>query len=57
MIIRYFNLLGSFVSPHKTHSELIVDPYAVLPSPIIFEGFQTIPWGMRRESRDMTAFN
>jgi hypothetical protein len=45
MIIRDFNLFGSFVSPHKTHSELIVDPYTVLPSPIIFEGFQTIPWG------------
>ncbi len=43
VIIHDFHLVGFSVEPYKADAVLIVYPYAVLPFPVSFESFQTIP--------------
>ncbi len=43
MIVDDFDVLSAGIGPSETHSELIVDPDAVLPFPIALKRFQTIP--------------
>jgi hypothetical protein len=43
MIVHDFDVLSTGIGPSETHSELIVDPDAVLSFPVAYKGFQTIP--------------
>lgn len=43
MIINDFDVLNAGIGPSETQPELFIDPDAVLPFSIAFEGFQTIP--------------
>lgn len=45
MIIDNFNIVGIIVLPDKTETELVIDSYAILTSPVTFKTFQPIPWG------------
>jgi hypothetical protein len=44
VVIRDLDPLRSLISPDKAHSELIVDPDAVLSTPILSQGLELIPW-------------
>jgi len=43
VIINDFHILGIPIDPPKTNSPLVVDSDAILPFPIPFQGFQTVP--------------
>lgn len=45
MVINDFNSFGPCMSPGKTDSPLIINSYAMLPSPITFESFQAVTRG------------
>jgi hypothetical protein len=48
VIVADRHVAGFSIPPDKTEAVLIVDPYAVLPLPAAFEGFQAVA-GNRRQ--------
>jgi hypothetical protein len=42
VVIRNLDLKGISIAPHETYAILVVDPDAVLPDSIAFEGFQSV---------------
>jgi hypothetical protein len=43
VIVNNFNIGSAFGSPNKANSPLVINPYAVLTSPISLKQFQAIP--------------
>ena len=44
MIVHDLDVGGSLSCPDKAQSPLIIDAYAVLALPVVFERFETVPW-------------
>jgi hypothetical protein len=42
MVIGYFDVFRAIVCPHKTYTELVVNPYAVLSVSVSLKGFQEV---------------
>ena len=45
MIVNNFNLKNLTITPRKTNPPLIIDPDAVMPFPVSFQGFQPVAGG------------
>jgi hypothetical protein len=43
VVVDYFNVGGSVCSPGRTESPLLVDADTVLPGPVAFERFESVP--------------
>jgi hypothetical protein len=43
MVIRYLDLIGIAAAPHEAHTELIVDPNAMLPHSVSAQLLQPVP--------------
>jgi hypothetical protein len=42
MVIRYLDLIGIAAAPHEAHTELIVDPNAMLPHSVTAQLLQPV---------------
>jgi hypothetical protein len=40
VVIGNFDVFHAIIRPHKTNTELVVNPYAMLPFPVMFKGLQ-----------------
>ena len=48
MIVHDLDVCGSLSCPDKAQSPLIIDAYAVLALPVVFERFETVPrWNLQ----------
>lgn len=56
MIVYNFNKVRISVLPGKEDTPLAVDPNAILPLSVAFEGFQPVPGGIFKLSKDTAAF-
>lgn len=53
MVVRDLHVARSFITPHKTNAELIVDPDAVLATPVILQSLKMIArWNAQRIKRN-----
>ncbi len=45
MVVDDFNVFRCTVTPHKTNTPLIVDPYRVLTPSLALQLFEPVSWG------------